>query len=248
MPYNQALYDTLVEECSTPRFLPEFRAIFSKFLGVTGFQHPQELISFMHSRDEDAIREKNTVLRRLIDQVQRNTSSQWQSLLLATMLPGLENLFICRRHSHANETHDLWDAIILCFLEAASAIHHANVKDGLVFRVLLDTRHLLGRWEFTRRGYRSRVVLSGEALDPDLPDSAPSPSTDDVTDFLQRLVRREVITDPEAELFIITEIEGFTLRELAKDRNESEVALRQRKSRAMARIRRFLTAEKKNLK
>lgn len=232
MPYHQELFDSLVLECSKQDFLQQFKD-FVHAAGFTEISKPIELIDFLHTPSPEKYDETDKLLFALIKKVQSNQDSQWKHLLLASMLPGLEKIFVTLKYRTVlNE--ELWEEIVYCFLEVVDTWSPQKYDSHIDYNLYLQTkRQVVVRKEHYDKESRETISLDGLIMEPTQTTDASSLI---LYSLLERVTSEQVITQDEANLLLSNEVYGFSLKELASTQGVSYDNIRKQKSRIMNKL------------
>jgi DNA-directed RNA polymerase specialized sigma24 family protein len=217
-------------ELHRPLLHRQFRAWREAEPALARFEEPAALLRFLRARGPSA--GKDAVLCALLARARREPLAG--RVVLEAMLPGLKSL-AGRLLVDAREREELWSALMACAWERIRAYPVERRPRKVAANLLLDTM----------RG--TLAMLSGWRRDPVARAFPPSHELEaievcegDVDRLLAEASAAGALSQDEAELILLTRIDGASLAELAADRGVRFDTLKHRRHRAERRLLVFL--------
>jgi DNA-directed RNA polymerase specialized sigma24 family protein len=197
---------------------------------LTRFKDVIALLRFLRGPGSGV--EKDEVLSALL------ARARWEPLaarvVLEAMLPGLKKL-AGRLLTDAREREELWSAVMACAWERICTYPVERRPRKVAANLLLDT--LRGTLAALSAGRREPSTQTFPAQ-----LEAPQQCDSDVDALLAQAVAAGAVSEDEAELILLTRIDGASLKVLAADRGVSFDTLKHRRHRAERRLVVFLGA------
>lgn len=194
------------------------------------FEDAPALLRFL--RGPRAGTEKDAVLRALLALARSEPTAG--RLVLEAVSPGLKKL-AGRLLTDAREREELWSAVMACAWERICTYPVERRPRKVAANLLLDT--LRGTLAALSAG---RPAPSTQTFPVQL--EAPPQCDSDVDALLAQAVAAGAVSEEEAELILLTRIDGASLKVLAADRGVSFDTLKHRRHRAERRLVVFLGA------
>jgi DNA-directed RNA polymerase specialized sigma24 family protein len=216
-------------ELHRPAMRSQFRAWQDTDAALSRFEDVRALLHFLRGRGSRV--EKDAVLSALL------TRARWEPLaarvVLEAILPGLKKLS-GRLLTDSREREELWSAVMACAWERIRTYPVERRPRRVAANLLLDT--LRG----TLAALSTRRSPDTQTFPAQL--EAPPPCDSDVDALLAQAVAAGAVSEDEAELILLTRIDGASLKVLAADRGLSFDTLKHRRHRAERRLVVFLGA------
>lgn len=217
-------------ELRSPALHRRFDAWKHAEVALARFQDPPALLRFL--RGPGAGAEKDAVLCALLARARSEPTAG--RVVLEAISPGLKKL-AGRLLSDAREREELWSAVMACAWERICTYPVERRPRKVAANLLLDT--LRGTLAALSAGRREPSTQTFPAQ-----LEAPAQCESDVDALLARAVVAGAVSRDEAELILLTRIDGASLRVLAADRGVSFDTLKHRRHRAERRLVVFLGA------
>lgn len=219
----------------------ELRAWASREAVLARFETPDRLIGFLWDKRASS-EEKDRVLLALLRLARRESSAS--RLVLQAMLPGLKTLAaaMLRRHPEhrdpALEREELWQVLFVEILERIKTYPLERRPGSVAANLILDVKHAVLAEAQRARAAAGELPLDAP-LEPDEQALRSRPGVD-VEEPLRRAVAAKAITAADAELLLLVEVDGVTLRDAARRVGLSYNLARIRIQRARKRLLMFL--------
>jgi DNA-directed RNA polymerase specialized sigma24 family protein len=215
-------------ELHRPVLRSRFRAWRSTEAALTRFDDVPALLRFLRGAGSGA--EKDAVLAALLARARSEPLAA--RLVLEAMLPGLKKL-AGRLLTDAREREELWSAVLACAWERIRTYPVERRPRKVAANLLLDTlRGTLATLAASRRGPATQTFPAQL--------EAPARCESDVDGLLAEAVAAGAVSEEEAELILLTRIDGASLKALAAERGMSFDTLKHRRHRAERRLLVFL--------
>ena len=219
----------------------ELRAWAAYEAALARFEAPDRLIGFLWDK-RAASEEKDRVLLALLRRAR--TEELASRLLLQAMLPGLKTLaaaMLKRNPEHGDpalEREELWQVLFVEMLERIKTYPLERRPASVAANLILDVKHTVLAETRRARAAAGELPLD-EPLELDEQALRPWPGVD-VEGPLRRAVAAKAITAADAELLLLVDVDGVTLREAAGRVGLSYNLARIRVQRARKRLLMFL--------
>lgn len=229
------------EVLARSRLRLELRAWAKLEAALARFESPDRLIGFLWDKREPS-EEKDRVLLALLRLARRESSAS--RIVLQAMLPGLKTLVaaMLRRHPEhgdpALDREELWQVLFVEMLERIKTYPLERRPGSVAANLILDVKHAVLA-EAQRAHAAAGELPLDEPLEPDEQALRPRPGVD-VEEPLRRAVQAKAITAADAELLLLVDVDGVTLREAAGRVGLSYNLARIRIQRARKRLLMFL--------
>lgn len=192
----------------------ELRTWAAQEAGLARFESPDRLIGFLWDR-RAASEEKDRVLLALLRLARRESLAS--RIVLQAMLPGLKTLAaaMLKRHPEhgdpALEREGLWQVLFVEMLERIKTYPLERRPGSVAANLILDVKHAV-LVEAQRARAAAGELPPDEPLEPDEQALRARPGVD-VEEPLRRAVEAKAITAVDAELLLLVDVDGVTLRE-----------------------------------
>lgn len=210
-------------------------------VALARFESPDRLLGFLWER-RVASEEKDRVLLALLRRAR--TEELASRLVLQAMLPGLKTLAaaMLKRHPEhgdpALEREELWQVLFVEVLERIKTYPLERRPGSVAANLVLDVKHAMLAEAQRARAAAGELPLD-EPLEPDEQALRSRPGVD-VEEPLRRAVQAKAITAADAELLLLVDVDGMTLRKAAGRVGLSYNLARIRIQRARRRLLMFL--------
>lgn len=234
----------LQRECEVlarSRLRLELRGWAAQEPSLARFEAPDRLLGFLWDRRAPS-EEKDRVLLALLRRAR--TEELASRLVLQAMLPGLKTLAaaMLRRHPEhgdpALDREELWQVLFVEMLQRIKTYPLERRPGSVAANLVLDVKHAVLAEAQTARVAAGELPLD-EPLEPDEQALRVRPGVD-VEEPLRRAVQAKAITAADAELLLLVDVDGVTLREAAGRVGLSYNLARIRVQRARKRLLMFL--------
>jgi len=244
MEQIRKLLRDLENELSSEKFIKLYQKVREKYLLIKSYLTPQELIKCLHNQTNPNYILNDKVLLSLILEYQTNPDSNLiGSYLLILFKPGLLKIFFnfrerAKQFPSISEI-DLWLQIVTLFFEKLNQLDFNKDKAKVASKIL-------GRIKNNLRDYFKELfkTLTAEAelsLNPEFFSySSSKPGPEEIDSFLQNLVKSGVISETDKYILLASLVYKRSLKEIAKKVNLSYESVRQKKSRGLRRIKRWI--------
>jgi DNA-directed RNA polymerase specialized sigma24 family protein len=215
----------------------ELRAWAAHEAVLARFASPDRLIGFLWDK-RAASGEKDRVLLALLRVARQESSAS--RVVLQAMLPGLKTLAaaMLKRHpdhgSPALEREELWQVLFVAMLERIKTYPLERRPGSVAANLILDVKHAVLAEAQRARAAAGELPLD-EPLEPDEQALRSRPGVD-VEEPLRRAVQAKAITAAAAELLLLVDVDGVSLREAAGRLGLSYNLARIRRQRARKRL------------
>lgn len=211
-------------------------AIFGKWVDVIRFMHDTK-------RDGNA---KDAILRAIFSAHRNDYDPRWRTLLLVIFWPGLEAIHWKKKHWDA-DPEDRWQNVVWTFLRVVCKIDPERRPCGLPRKVINDTVHHL--WDDYRRVIEraKRELPMDEEMLVELAGGGDDQNDDGIdleltrraqVERLREHVSRGSISDADFLLLVGTRVYGEAVADYARRQGVGYQAVKKRRQRAEAAIRR----------
>lgn len=204
-------------------------------------ESPDRLIGFLWDK-RAASAEKDRVLLALLRLARQEPSAS--RVVLQAMLPGLKTLAaaLLKRHPEHGDPalarEELWQVLFVEMVERIRTYPVERRPGRVAANLILDVKHAVLAEAQRARAAAGELPLD-EPLEPDEQALRPRPGVD-VEVPLRRAVEAKAITAADAELLLLVDVDGVTLREAAVRSGMSYNLARIRIQRARKRLLMFL--------
>ena len=204
-----------------------------------------DVVAFMRAgTSRDPV--KDNVLRPIFQAHKEDDDPRWRTILMVIFWPGLGSIFN-RKKSWDAYADELWQNVMLAFLQSVCGVDVARRPDRLAQKVMNDTIHRLHDeyreiWERSSREIPTAPQeLEESSLCVEWSDFDAVDARDEQEAEVRRLrshVEAGVISEENFQLIVDTRIYGMTIREWAAENGISIQAAKKRRKRAEAAIQR----------
>ena len=194
----------------------ELRAWSAHEVALARFETPDRLIGFLWDKREPS-EEKDRVLLALLRLARREASAS--RVVLQAMLPGLKTLAaaMLKRHPEhgdpALDREELWQVLFVEMLERIKTYPLKRRPGSVAANLILDVKHAVLAEAQRARATAGELPLDAP-LEADEQALRPRPGVD-VEEPLRRAVAAKAITAADAELLLLVDVDGVSLREAA---------------------------------
>jgi hypothetical protein len=244
----EALHAGLLQSIGSSSAAEMFEVVRPRFEALARFAGPGPVVEYLAHTGGD-LDEKDRVLAALVEAARDPASRRLShALLLLCLWPGLDAVFRHRLHLFLDQPYELGAELVDRFTAQVRRIDLRRVRRPAATLVRNTEREVVqARMRELSAAARS-TVLSHNAAGPPSPEPGLSPfglrstdSDDESVEALSAWLKREVGRD--ADLVVEAVIHKRDRRQLATSLGISDVALRKRLERALARARRALTVD-----
>lgn len=240
MPFHDGLYRQLLDECRKAAVLSAINEALSS-QGLPTHPTLDSLLALLHEEGRAHFPVIDVVFPTALIRIEEDGDPVWKSFLLAAMLPGLEHLHFSLRHTTSFK-HGLWEEVLFAFSEAITALAPSQRTSHVQHNLLLEVRKRV-RWSLEERAAQRHQEVALEDLAWE-PSSEPNHAAALLQLLFEQAVRKGRVSLADCSLVIATELHGLTCAEVARREGLPEDVVRQRKSRALKRLRAFVAEEK----
>ena len=213
------------------------------------FKTWHDVVAFMRagtSVDPD----KDHVLRAVLSEHIKDRDPGWRHVLLVIFWPALESIRRQKRHWDADQD-ELWQNLAWTFLKVVCRVNPETRPNRLVQKIFNDTVHYLYEdYSKQRRAQEAVVLMDPESMegvigpeDIDLASIELREHQEAATQRLRAYLEEGHITEADFLLLVGTRVYGRSVADYARETGGSYEAMKKRRQRAEAAIRRAAEKE-----